>query len=151
MTEVKSAIEAIRADVDEVKVTVKEKTQNQHQTGSKRKIDLGMLRLLETLTLVSSRQNKQMEKIKDLMTEKPQTIHHFLNQVEQKTNETRDQVKALSIKVDNYVDLSERKKEDMNADINIPQEKGYPFQDVTLVLSNISQKVSCANVQKGPC
>ena len=67
MTEVKASIAAIRADVDKVKVTVKENKQNQHRNGSNQKINLGMLRLLETLTFVSDRQNKQMKKMKASM------------------------------------------------------------------------------------
>ena len=142
MTEVKASIAAIRADVDKVKVTVKENKQNQHRNGSNQKINLGMLHLLETLTFVSDRQNKQMEKMKASMKKKPHNIHHFWNQMEQKNNETKDKMKALSRKVDDFIDLSDAKKEDLKlVEKSSIERKGRLIQDVKSVLSNISHKV----------
>ena len=143
MTEVKATIAAIRADIDKVKVNVKENNQNQHQTGPTRKVDLGILQLLETLTLVSNKQNKQMEKIRVSMRTKPNVIYQMWNQVEQKRKETKDQMKALSIKVDKCSSVSENEKEDTNYLKKSNQhQKGYRFHDFELALSNISQKVS---------
>ena len=132
-----------------VKTTAKENNLEKHNLGSNKKINLGILRLLETLTLVSSQQNKQMKKLKASMKEKPQKIHQLRNQMEQEKKETKNQLNALSIKVDNCKDISDSKKENMRPleERNI-QLNGYVYQDVTSVLSNISDKV-CITFQAG--
>ena len=117
----------------------KKNHQEKDYVRSNKKINAGILRLLETLTLVSSQQNKQMEKIKASIREKPQNIHHFWNQIEQKTNETKNQMKALSIKVDNFIGVSDGKKE--LAEESITQQKSYLLQNVASILSNMSHKV----------
>ena len=83
------------------------------------------------------------------MKENPQKIHQLQNQMEQKNKETEDQLNALSIKVDNCKDISDSKKENMRPlkERNI-QLNGYVYQDVTSVLSNISDKV-CITFQSG--
>ena len=58
VTEVKATIAAIRADVDNFKATVKKEKHD--SAGSNKKINFGILRLLETLTLISSNQFHQM-------------------------------------------------------------------------------------------
>ena len=123
----KASIAAIRADVDKVKVTVKENKQNQHRNGSNQKINLGMLRLLETLTFVSDRQNKQMEKMKASMKGKSNNIHHFWKHMAQ---------------YDNFINASYAKKEDLKlVEKTTIQQKGHLIQEVKSVLSNISHKV----------
>ena len=62
VTEVKATIAAIRADVDNFKATVKKEKHD--RAGSNKKINFGMLRLLETLTLISSNQFRQMSEKK---------------------------------------------------------------------------------------
>ena len=73
-----------------------------------------MLRLLETLTLISTRQNQQMEKIKTSMAStlkgKPSNFLPLGNQLNQKNSKTQDQVEALSIKVDQCIDSIEEIK-----------------------------------------
>ena len=121
----------------------KKNHQEKNYVRSTKKINAGILRLLETLTLVSSQQNKQMEKIKASIKEKPQNIHHFWNQIERKTNETKDQMKALSIKVDNFIGVSDGKKEEVKlAEESPSRQKSYLFQNVASILSNMSHKVS---------
>ena len=128
---------------------MEENNLEKHNLGSNKKINSGILRLLETLTFVSSQQNKQMKKLKASMKEKPEKIHQLQNQMEQKNKETKDQLNALSIKVDNCKDISDSKKENMRPlkERNI-QLNGYVYQDVTSVLSNISDKV-CITFQAG--
>ena len=68
VTEVKATIAAIRADVDNFKATVKKEKHD--RAGSNKKINFGMLRLLETLTLVSTNQFRKInagKKIKKVL------------------------------------------------------------------------------------
>ena len=55
---------AMRRDKDKMNSKMKNDNQEQQYVGSTKKINFGMLRLLETLTLISTRQNQKMEKIK---------------------------------------------------------------------------------------
>ena len=54
----------MRRDKDKMNSKMKNDNQEQQYVGSTKKINFGMLRLLETLTLISTRQNQKMEKIK---------------------------------------------------------------------------------------
>ena len=85
--------------------------------GSNKKIDFAMLHLLETLTLISTSKNKQMEKIKTSLASIQKTHpsnpnNPLWNNLSKKNSETQNQVKDLSIKVDQCLKNSESKKED---------------------------------------
>ena len=116
-----------------------------HCVGSNKKMNISILRLLETLTSltqVSSQQNKQMEKMKASIKEKPKDISELWNQFEHKNKEAKEKINALSVKFDNCMYNLESNKENMRSmnEGNI-QSKVYEHQNVTSVLSNISKKV----------
>ena len=84
VTEVKATIAAIRANVDNFKATVKK--ENHDRSGSNKKINFGMLRLLETLTSVSTNQFRQMNTGKktkkvhlQLQENPPEALHQWKN------------------------------------------------------------------------
>ena len=89
----------------------------QKYNGSNKKIDFAMLHLLETLTLISTSKNKQMEKIKTSLASIQKTHpsnpnNPLWNNLSKKNSETQNQVRDLSIKVDQCLKNSESKKED---------------------------------------
>ena len=89
----------------------------QKYNGSNKKIDFAILHLLETLTLISTSKNKQMEKIKTSLASIQKTHpsnpnNPLWNNLSKKNSETQNQVRDLSIKVDQCLKNSESKKED---------------------------------------
>ena len=95
-------------------ITVKKEKHD--RAGSNKKINFGMLRLLETLTLVSTNQFRQMnrkktEKVHLQLQEKPPENHRLWDHMVQTTNNTQDKLESLAIKVDHFIRASEHSKE----------------------------------------
>ena len=117
-----------RALTTKVDHCVKEK---HDRAGSNKKINFGMLRLLETLILVSTNQFHQMnqEKTKKLLMqlkEKPTENPHLWDHMVQTTNNTQDKLESLSKKVDNFIRASEHRKESKKESVNSQEEEILP-------------------------
>ena len=126
VTEVKATIAAIRADVDNFKATVKKEKHD--RAGSNKKINFGILRLLETLILVSTDQfhkmnQKKTKKVHLQLEEKPPENHHLWDHMVQTTNNTQDKLESLSKKVDNFIRASEHRKESKIESVNSQEEE----------------------------
>ena len=101
------------------------------RAGSNKKINFGMLRLLETLILVSTNQFHQMnqkktKKVHLQLEEKPPENHHLWVQMVQTTNNTQEKLESLSKKVDNFIRASEHRKESKIESVNSQEEEKLP-------------------------
>ena len=152
MTELKATINTMHSEMATVKASLEESNKKPDHVGIKgKRINLGMLHLLETLTLVSSQQQRQIKKMTESMQANSPNLHQLWTHVADVKNITEDRLKTLSQKVEHYVVQSERKDEKV---LPIQEKlttieglvmknvmKADLYQDMSSVLSNISHKV----------
>ena len=117
-----------RALTTKVDHCVKEK---HDRAGSNKKINFGILRLLETLILVSTNQFHQMNqektrKVHLQLKEKPTENPHLWDHMVQTTNDTQDKLESLSKKVDDFIRASEHRKESKIESVNSQGEEKLP-------------------------
>ena len=96
-----------------VKASLEQSNKKPDHVGIKgKRINLGMLHLLETLTLVSSQQQRQIKKMTESMQANSPNINQLWTHVSDVKNLTEDRLDTLSQKVEHYlVQSAERKGE----------------------------------------
>ena len=109
----KATINTMRAEVATVKASMEKSNQNYIQTRPNgKKINLHMLNLLETLTQVSTQQQRQINTMNKSMQKKRPNLNQLWSHVSYVTNVTEDRLDALSQKVEHCLVQVSQKETD---------------------------------------